>query len=107
MIIPNGTLQFAQKTGGGLNPDGYPTPPTYAFTAPIPCQYIPHGQDLTATAGNQHTERITYEVLLQAPLPCFDTETVRLHSDSGRDLGIHPVKAFEELRAVQQVRITL
>ena len=110
MIIENGTIEFKDKTLGGIDPEtGYPRRPTDArWGNPLPCQYIPaSGSLLARTAQGERITRQNYTVLLDArPLP--ESEQVRLTDGMGRCLGEYSLIAPpERLEAVDQIKITI
>ena len=100
MIIPNGTIEFKEKTPGGIDPEtGYPSKPTQGgWGIPIPCQYIPNSRNNLGKVNGERFTTASYTLLLEEqPLP--DIEQIRLSDANGNSLGefslIAPPEALE------------
>ncbi len=110
MIVANGTLQWRLSGGSAsLDPEtGYPVPEEETWSGPVPCQIVPVSADRLSrgsAGGERFTDR-SFTVLLEEGAP-VEAKALRLADRSGRELGVFPVKAYEPLEAVRQVRLTL
>lgn len=107
MIIPNGTVQFKTKTGGGINmATGYPMASTESWSTPTECQFYHTTLNLQSKDGGEHVTRRSIVVLLDGD-DVFTTETLKLTDATGSEVGEFPVISAEQLRAVNQTKITL
>lgn len=107
MIIPNGTVQFKTKTGGGLDMStGYPVAATEAWSAERDCQYYHTHLNLQRKDGGEHATARSIVILLDGD-DVFTTETLLLKDDKGAEVGVFPVISVEQLRAVNQTKITI
>ena len=107
MIIQNGTIEFKHKVGGGLDADGYPVKATEQWGEPVPCQYVPKHYNLQGRAGDNATIETSFEIYVAMPLPVEATEQLRLVDMAGVRVGEYSVVSSHELRAVQQIKITV
>lgn len=109
MIISNGTIEFKEKTPGGIDPEtGYPTQATeVGWGKPIPCQYLPNNRNNLGRLNGERFTTATYTVLLEEQkLP--DSEQIRLTDRSGKVLGEFSLIAPPEaLDAVSEIRILI
>lgn len=107
MIIENGTIEFKQKTGGGINPEtGYPIKPsTASWSTPQPCNIVPLHENLLAVSslGTNYRKR-TYAVYVEEGTTVI-SEQVRLRGKDGKELGDFSVIQVEPLEAVGMIRI--
>lgn len=109
MIIPNGTIQFKEKTPGGIDPEtGYPSKPTKGgWGNPIPCQYIPNSRNNLGKVNGERFTTASYTLLLEEqPLP--DIEQIQLTDDSGKSLGeFSLISPPEALEAVGEIKLLI
>lgn len=108
MIIPNGTIAFKEKHGGGIDPaTGYPVAATATWGDPIPAQILPGTRSLLATAGGERITKAAYSVLIEwQTLP--QSEQVRLTWQDGTEIGEFSMAApVEWLLAVGQIKISV
>ena len=104
MIIPNGTISFKHKSGGGIDPaTGYPVKPTATWGDDIPCQYLVNSHDNLGRSNGEAFTRASYTVLLeQQPV---DSEQLRMTDASGAVVGEFSIISVEQLDAVCQTKI--
>lgn len=107
MIIQNGYIQFKHKTGGGLDANGYPVKPAETWGAKVPCQYVPKRINLQARSAENARTETSYEVYVSMPLPVEYSEQLRLSDMADSVVGEYSVISTEELRAVQEIRLTI
>lgn len=107
MIIQNGNIEFKHKVGGGLDADGYPVKATEEWSEPVPCQYWPKRYNLQGRTGGNATVETSFEILVAMPLPVDATEQLRLTDMAGVRVGEYSVISSQELRAVQEIKITV
>lgn len=106
MIIPNGTIETKQKTGGGIDPEtGHAIPASVVWGAPIPCQYSASKHDWQAQKRGEAITQRSYTVLIEEQP--FTAEQIRLRDRSGKEVGEFPIKQIEPLEAVCQLRISV
>lgn len=108
MIIANGHIEFKAKQGGGIDPaTGYPVCPAYAWSDPIPCQWIrtKHNYLGRSNDGEHNTEQ-SYTILIEQT-HAVATEQIRLTDRTGAVLGEFSIVGVEPLDAVGQTRITV
>lgn len=109
MIIENGTIEFKEKTPGGIDPKtGHAIKATKAaWSGPIPCQYIPNSRSSLGRVKGERYTTASYTVLIEEqPLP--DSEQIRLADRSGRDMGQFSLLAPPELlEAVGEIRLMI
>jgi len=105
MIIRNGTVQFVTLENGGLDDNGYPTPPSKTYGEGVPCQYMPAKRDLQARANEEAVRELGFTILLEMSVHLRPTEMLRLSDRFGREIGEYSVISIEPLDAVQQVKI--
>lgn len=105
MIIPNGTIEFKRKAGGGIDPEtGYPQKPApVSWGCPLPCQYSATKLNLLARANGEPATEAQYAILVEAQPVA--SEQVRLRDRCGKVVGEFSVKQVEPLDAVCQTRI--
>lgn len=107
MIIQNGNIEFKHKVGGGLDADGYPVKAKEDWGEPVPCQYMPKRYNLQGLSGGNATTETSFEILVEMPLPVEASEQLRLTDMAGVRVGEYSVISSQELRAVQQIKITV
>lgn len=107
MIIQNGHIEFKHKVGGGLDADGYPVKATEDWGEPVPCQYMPKRYNLQARSGGNAMTETSFEILVEMPLPVEPAEQIRLSDMAGVRVGEYSILSSQELRAVQQIKITV
>lgn len=110
MIIPNGTIEFKEKTPGLIDPEtGYPSKATeVAWGKPIPCQFIPNSRNNLGKVMGERFTTATYTVLLEEQHLPTDTEQIRLTEATGRILGEFSLIAPPEfLEAVSEIKILI
>lgn len=107
MIIQNGYIEFKHKAGGGLDANGYPLKATEQWGEPMPCQYEPKSYNLQKRAGGNSTVETSYDIFVEMPLTGEATEQIRLSNLAGVRVGEYSVISLQELRAVQQIKITV
>lgn len=108
MIIENGTIEFKEKSAGGIDPEtGYPQKSTSAWGEPTPCQFTPINRNLLARHIGEPITQATYTVLVEEqPLP--DAEQLRLKDRTGKSLGEFSLIAPPEaLEAVGEIKILI
>ena len=109
MIIPNGTIEFKEKTPGCIDPEtGYPSKPTQGgWGIPIPCQYIPNSRNNLGKVNGERFTTASYTLLLEEqPLP--DIEQIRLSDANGNSLGeFSLISPPEALEAVGEIKILI
>ena len=106
MIIPNGTIEFKQKTSGGIDPEtGYAIRSSdVKWSNPLPCQIVTNSHNaLALSKQGEHITSASYQVLIDEQ-PFEGGEQIRLTYDTGKVLGEFSVKHIEPLEAVCQVR---
>lgn len=105
MIIDNGTIEIKRKSGGGIDPDtGYPTAPTAAWDAPIPCQYYANTyNNLGTTKSGEPFTIASYTILVE--MQPLDGEQIRLTDTFGRIVGEFSIKEVTPLQAVGELKI--
>ncbi|MCD8313572.1 MAG: hypothetical protein LUC24_05365 [Bacteroidales bacterium] len=111
MIIANGTLEWRVNaaTAAGLDPEtGFPVKTEEEWGDPVPCQIVPEAVDRTAkgSAGGERRTALSLTVLLEEGA-AVEASVLRLKDRSGRVLGVFPVKAYEPLEAVRQMKVTV
>lgn len=105
MIIPNGTIEVVQVTGGGIDTTtGYPIPVQQTFGTPIPCQYYPKTMELDARVKDEPAVLSKYEILIYDNHNIGDC-SIRLKDENGNVVGIYAVIRFEMIHAVGQEKI--
>jgi hypothetical protein len=107
MIIPNGYIETKVKTGGGIDDDGYPVEPEADWGDPIPCQYTINNYSNKGKANGEAFTIASYSILVEQMPQSYDSEQIRLTSNSGKELGEFSVIDVEQLEAVSQIRITV
>lgn len=109
MIIPNGTIEFKEKSTGKIDAEtGYPTKPTGSrWGTPIPCQYLPNSHNNLGKVNGERFTTANYMLLLEEqPLP--DSEQLRLKDSNGKVLGEFSLIApLESLEAVGEIKILI
>lgn len=132
MIIPNGTLEFfVVSKAGGLDADGYPVAATGAYGPAVPCQFS--YAERSFRAEDEQGERVIsqrYAILMEQFIvrdtyrniqittslggvyvigggPYPTAERIRLKDLLGNTIGEFPVRNYEPLEAVCQLRITV
>ncbi len=104
MIIPNGTIQVKQKTGGGIDPEtGYAVPVSVGWGDPIPCQFSASRFDWQAKLRGEPVTQKSYSILIEEQ--DFQAEQVRLSDRGGKVIGDFSIRQIEPLEAVCQLRI--
>lgn len=111
MIIPNGTIEVREKNAGGINETtGFPIDSfNKSWSDPQECQYLPSRVNILAVAASGSAyKQATYDILVEMPetLP-FNGEQIRLKDDSGNTIGEYSIISVIELRAVNQLKITV
>lgn len=103
MIIPNGCIMFRKSVAGGMDSNGYPTPPTEEWSACVACQVLPN-VNLQSRSRGEATTAHAYTILIdRMELP---SEVIKLHYE-GKEVGQFSVRSYEHLDAVCQTKITL
>lgn len=108
MIIDNGTIEFKEKSAGGIDPKtGYPQKSSSTWGKPIPCQFLPINRNLLAKSLGEPITQATYTVLIEdQPLP--DAEQLRLKGQAGKTIGEFSLIAPPEaLEAVGEIKILI
>ena len=105
MLVVNGYIKIKTVTGGGLDPNGYPVPPTETWGNAIECQFIAnsHNSQGYSNAGQFTTH--DYTVLLE--MQSFPYSTIRLYNDENTLIGEFEVKHVERLLKVDKVRLKI
>lgn len=102
MIIPNGTIEPKQKTGGGIDPaTGYPVAPSAGWGEPIACQYVPNSVNLQGRVSGGHFTIASYRVYIEERP--FSAEQVRLRDTDGNVVGEFSLLQVEPLVAVGEI----
>ncbi len=105
MIIPNGTIEVQNLTGGGLDPEtGFPTTGAATWDEPVPCQFSPVKQDYRATVDGEPAKTLSFSILIEQQ-PSFKADRLRLQDSAGTLLREFSVESVEQLEAVGQTRI--
>lgn len=103
MIIPNGTIELKQKTGGGIDSTtGYPIASTTAWGNPIECQYLVNSRDNLGRASGEAFIRASYTILIEQQQ--LNSEQLRL-TDEGGVVREFSIISVEQLDAVCQTKI--
>lgn len=104
MIIPNGTIELKQKTGGGFDPaTGHPIPPVVTWGEKVPCQYLINTRDNLGRVDGEHFTKAQYSILIEQQTVA--SEQLRLTDRGGTVLGEFSIISVEELDAVCQTKI--
>lgn len=104
MIIPNGTVEFKVKTGGGIDATtGYPTAPEESWGEPIECQYIITSRDNLGRVNGEHFIRAQYTIYIEKQR--IISEQLRLRDDEGDTIGEFSILCVKQLDAVNQSEI--
>ena len=104
MIIPNGTIEPKQKSGGGIDLEtGHPLPVSVGWGDPIDCQYSFSKYDWQAQLRGEPSTQRSYSILIEQQ--CFTAEQIRLRDRDGNTVGEFPIRSIEPLDAVCQLRI--
>lgn len=104
MIIPNGTIEFKTKTGGGFNQaTGQPIAPSVSWGNPVECQYLINSHDNLGRVDGEHFTRAQYSILIEQQ--SVSSEQLRLKNRRGRVLGEFSIISVDELDAVCQTKI--
>lgn len=103
MIIQNGTIEVKTKSGGGIDPDGFPIVPESSWGDPIPCQYSANKYNKLGRVNGENFTVASYLVLIEEQP--FDAEQIRLKNRSGKILGEFSIMEIEPLDAVCELRI--
>lgn len=102
MIIENGTLQIANKTGGGFQ-NGKPVKADDVTEKPIPCNITKNRYDHLGTYIDGKFTRASFIVLIDMQL--FDASRVILTTDRGKCFGEFEVQDIQYLDVVGNVKI--
>ena len=104
MIIANGTLRVKTVTGGGLDNDGYPIPPSTSWGDPIDCNIKSNSKASVGMTDNKNVFKTSsYEVLID--LQSIDAGIISLVRD-GVDLGEFQVQGKpEHLNIVRNTKL--
>ncbi len=68
---------------------------------------MPKRYSLQARSGENAKTETSFEILVEMPLPVEATEQLRLTDMAGVRVGEYSVISSQELRAVQQIKITV
>lgn len=105
MIIPNGTIEAKEKTGGGIDPEtGYAKSAVTSWKAPIPCQWTANKYNKLGKVNGEHFTLANYSILIEEQ-PFEGVEQIRLKDLSGNELGEFSIMQIEPLEAVCELRI--
>ena len=105
MIIPNGTIEAKEKTGGGIDPEtGYAKGPAISWSDPIPCQWTANKYDKLGRVNGEHFTVAHYSILIEER-PFEGVEQIRLKDLAGNYLGEYSIMQVEPLDAVCEMRI--
>ncbi|MGN0237600.1 MAG: hypothetical protein ACI4AK_05895 [Lepagella sp.] len=109
MIIPNGTIEFKEKTPGKIDPEtGYPsTSSQVAWSDPIPCQYVANNRTYLGKVNGERFTFANYVVFIDDFTPFPDSEQVRLKDKTGKDLGEYSLMSTEKYEAISQIKILI
>lgn len=103
MINENGYINIKKKSGGGIDEDGYPIPPTSTWSDNIPCQFRVNQQNNKGAFNGESFKTASYEILINQQQ--LDSEQLRLFTIDGKELGEYSIIKPETLRLVQRVKI--
>lgn len=107
MIIPNGTLQTIETTGGGME-KGRPIPVQEAHGAPIECNIKTNTSNYHGVGVDGIFKRTDYIVLIDAATtPAFTARRVVLTDNRGQRMGEFRVQDIQHLDYVGVIQITL
>ena len=103
-LFSNGTLQFKQKTGGGIDPTtGYPVQATSTWGEAVPCSWNTVSLNLLATTNNEHYKDAQYSLFIEGNnLP---SEQLKLSDNNGNVLGEFSIISYEYLDTKSVTRI--
>lgn len=103
-LFTNGTVQFKQKTGGGIEPaTGYPISASSTWSEAVPCCWNVISLNLLAKANNEHYKDAQYTLFIEGnSLP---SEQLKLTDNNGNVLGEFSVTSYEYLdtKGVMQI----
>lgn len=109
MIIPNGTVEFKEKSPSKIDIEtGYPAKPIgVRWGMPIPCQFLPNDRNNLGKVNGERFTTANYTILIEEqPLP--DSEQLRLKDSNGKVLGEFSLIALpESLEAVGEIKILI
>ena len=105
-LFSNGTVQFKQKSGGGIDPEtGYPVSATSTWSESVPCSWKTVSLNLLATANNEHYKDARYTLFIEGnSLP---SEQLKLTDNDGNTLGEFSVISYEYLDTKGVVQIVV
>lgn len=104
MIIPNGTIRFKVKSGGGIDPvTGHAQKPTSSWGEPIPCQYTANSYNRLARVMGEASTQQSYEILIEEQH--IPSEQLKLTDDRAGEVGDFSIRQVEPLNAVCEMRI--
>lgn len=107
MIIPNGTLQTIETTGGGME-KGRPIPVHETLGAPMECNIKTNTSDYHGVGVDGIFKRTDCTVLIDAAAtPVFTARRVVLTDNRGQHMGEFRVQDIQHLDYVAAIQITL
>lgn len=107
MIIPNGTLQTIETTGGGME-KGRPIPVQETLGEPIECNIKTNTSNYHGVGVDGTFKRTDYTVLIdKAATPAFTARRVVLADNRGQRMGEFQVQDIQHLDYVEAIQIAL
>jgi hypothetical protein len=95
-LFSNGSVQFKQKAGGGIDPTtGYPVSTTSTWSESVPCSWKTISLNLLATANNEHYKDAQYSLFIEGN--ALPSEQLKLADNNGNTLGEFSIISYEYL----------
>ncbi len=104
MIIANGTIQIATRTGGGVL-HGIPQPVKTVWGDPIPANIVKSKDDKKGTYIDGKFRRVQATILIEPQ--AFNADRIKVTDNRRRDLGEFEVQDVVFLDATQALQITI
>ena len=104
MIIANGTIQTAVRTGGGTL-HGIPQPAKVEWSEPIPANIVKSKDDKKGTYIDGKFRKVQATVLIEPQ--DFSSDRIKVTDNRNRSLGEFEVQDVVFLEAAQALQITI
>lgn len=104
MIIANGTIQIATRTGGGVI-HGIPQPVKTVWSDPIPANIVKSKDDKKGTYIDGKFRQVQATILIEPQ--AFNADRIKVRDNRRRDLGEFEVQDVVFLDATQALQITI
>lgn len=106
--MTNGTLQYKNITGGGIDGNGDPIPVIWSWSEVIDCLIIPNGNGQLTKYQDGEQVKALYTIHLESDTD-FNHETIRITNSRGKQLGEYQILApnVQYLDVVGLIKIIL